>query len=223
MILSFCDSIMHVQTLTELALHRADRGIFTITELMCWLGSTPARHYGLLKRALAAGEILKIRRGLYCLHKRYLQGMPDSLELAQRIYGPSYISLESALAHHGWIPEAVYATTSASFERSREFETPLGLFSYARVPQRKLYEGVSRMETARGGSFFLAAPLKALSDYVYVHRCDWRSVRPLTESLRIEEGALAELPGDLFDRLRENYRAGHVRRFLDGLRKDLQV
>jgi len=67
----------------------------------------------------------------------------------------------------------------------------------------------------------MATPLKALADYVYTHRCDWTSASPLIESLRVEESDLTGLTADAFDQLLPIYRSGRVRRFLLGLRKDL--
>ena len=212
-----------MKTMTELALERAKRGIFTREECACWINDSGARLNALLKRAVASGEVLRIVRGLYCLDKRYLRAPLNPLELAQRIQGPSYISMESALAYHGWIPEAVYTVTSASVERSRAFETPLGMFSFTRIPQARFYAGVARIEVETGGSFLMAEPLKALADYVYVHDCQWASVTPVLESLRVDEGSLAELRPDSFDLLTNQYRAHGVGRFLAGLRKDLGV
>ena len=210
-----------MQTLTEIALEKAHRGVFTHAEAAGWVGGSPDRQYSLLKRALAAGEVLRLHRGLYCLAAKSQARKPDPLVLAQRIYGPSYISLESALSYHGWIPEATYAVTSTSLARSCEVETPLGHFSYSRVPQATLYTELARVENDDGTSFLLASPLKALADYVYIHHCDWVSSHPLRESLRIEPGSLAELTPAGFDRLLANYASRRVRRFLQGLRKDV--
>ena len=101
-----------MQYLTEISMEKAPSGIFTRPEVSCWIGGSPQRQFSMLKRAVAAGEVVRIHRGLYCLATRYLREKIDPHVLAQRIYGPSYISLESALSHHGWIPEAVYAVTS---------------------------------------------------------------------------------------------------------------
>jgi hypothetical protein len=212
-----------VQTITDIAIQRVGRGVFTRGEAAFWVGNAGARLDALLKRAVASDEVWRIHRGLYCLSNRYTRQPIDPFELAQRIHGPSYISLETALAHHGWIPEAVHAVTSVSMERSRAFDTPLGLFSFTRVPQHGFFTGVNRVSGQGGGSFFLAAPLKALADYVYAHRCDWTSSAPVLESLRVEASALAGLTGELFDRLMPVYGNGRVRRFLSGLRKDLNV
>ena len=210
-----------MQNLTEIALQMSPDGIFTRQEVGCWLGGSPDRQFGLLRRSLRAGEVLRIHRGLYCLAPKYLRQKVDLLILAQRIHGPSYISLESALSYHGWIPEAVYAVTSVALDRSREFDTPVGYFSFTRVPQQALYTEVARVETGPTGSFLLAEPLKALADYVYVHKCDWTTVGPLVGSLRIDDDLLAGIEPEPFDRLLAIYSSRRVRRFLDGLRKEI--
>jgi hypothetical protein len=212
-----------MQTLTEIALEKATGGVFTRPETVTWIRGSSGRQWSLLKRAVAAGEIVRIRRGLYCLADKYLPRKVDPLVLAQRIYGPSYISLEAALSRHGWIPEAVYAVTSVCQDRSRRFDTPVGLFHFARVPQAVLYAGVERVAAAGGESFMLASPLKALADYVYVQKCDWDSSRPVVESLRVEEDSLADLAADAFEQIADNYTSRRVRRFLAGLRKDLNL
>jgi predicted transcriptional regulator of viral defense system len=54
---------------------------------------------------------------------------PYSRELlANLMYGPTFISLESALAFYGLIPERVEAMLSVTTGRSREFDTPVGRF-----------------------------------------------------------------------------------------------
>jgi hypothetical protein len=213
-----------MQTITEVALERAVRGVFTRREAACWINSGGgARLDALLKRAVAHGEVLRIVRGIYCMADRYSRRRINPFELAQRIRGPSYVSLESALSHHGWIPEAVQAITSASLERSRTFETPIGLFSFTCVPQSHLYTEVSRIEEDSGGAFLLASPLKALADYVYAHRRRWVSLAPVLEDLRVDENAMADLKAESFDALMNHYRTDRVTRFLTGLRKDLRL
>ncbi len=209
-----------MQRLTEMALERSPDGVFTRAEVICWVGGNSNRRFGLLGRALRAGEVVRIHRGLYCLADKYLRRKADPLVLAQRIWGPSYISLETALSYHGWIPEAVYTVTSACMDRSREFTTPLGVFSFTRIPQEALYAEVTRVETAPGQAFLLASPLKALCDYVYAHKLDWDSSRPVVGSLRVEE-ELATVQDDEFDRLLANYSSRRICRFLTGLRKDV--
>lgn len=212
-----------MQTITELSLEQANGGIFTRQEAACWIDSDGARLDALLKRAVAAKEILRVRRGLFCLAARYTQQPLHPFELAQKILGPSYVSLEAALAHHGWIPEAVYTITCASRNRSRSFDTPLGHFSYTCVPQQLFYAGVQRQELQNGGIFFIAEPLKALADYVYVHGCDWVGLSPVRESLRVENTELDTLTAESFEQLAGVYRSGRVRRFLDAICKEMKL
>ena len=212
-----------MQTITEIALERAERGVFTREQAALWVGSRRARLDALLKRAVASGEVWRVCKGLYCLSRRYTQGRINPLELAQRIHGPSYVSLETALSQHGWIPEAVRAITSVTLERSRTFNTTIGLFSFTRVPQRRFLSGVRRISSDGGDAFFLATPLKALADHVYVQKYDWISAAPIVQSLRVDPEYLADLTGALFDEVMSAFGAGRVSRFLAGLREDLKL
>jgi len=178
-------------------------------------GSDYSRH-GLVKRAIAEGEILNIRRGLYCLAPPYRKGPVSVFAVSQRVYGPSYVSMETALSYHGWIPEAVYACTCASFHNGKDFDTPLGLFSYKRVPQKTFFAEVERRVDQDDNVFFMASPAKALADYVYVHRVNWAGIDEAVGSLRIEPEQLLSVSPEELAELTENYTNGRVKRFLKG-------
>jgi len=186
-----------------------------------WVRGSPDAEAALVKRALATGEIIRIHRGLYCLGSRYRNRPIDSLAIAQRIMGPSYVSLEAALAFHGWLPEAVETVTSVCEARSRSFRTPIGPFRFSRVRQARLFEDVIRVPRPEGEAAFVATPLKALADYVSVHRLDWTGIEPLIESLRIAPQQLAEIEPERCRSLAMNYRSRRVQRFLVGLIKEL--
>jgi predicted transcriptional regulator of viral defense system len=210
-----------MQALTELVLLKTKNGWFTKREALDWLGKGGAAFDGVLKRALATGEILRVARGLYCLRSDLLACKLDPHVFAPLICEPSYLSFESALAYRGWIPEAVFSFASASLGRSREFETPFGVFSYRRVPQESFYAGVERVELETCGAFFVAEPLKAIADLLYLNGYDWDSSEPVLESLRVEWDNLRELKGADFEGIEGCYRSGRVKNFLSGLRKDL--
>ncbi|HNW59016.1 MAG TPA: hypothetical protein PKI62_05030 [bacterium] len=196
--------------------YQAPTGIFTQSDVAVSVDGTDFSRHGLIKRAMSAGEILNIRRGLYCLAPEFQKKPVSVYSLAQRIYGPSYISMETALSHHGWIPEAVYACTCVSFSNSKEFETPLGVFSYKRVPQHMFYLGVERGKDENGNVFFMASPAKSLADYLYVHRLNWTGIDEPIGSLRIDEDELAYVTAEKLDALLSNYSNGRVIRFLTG-------
>ena len=196
---------------------------FTTQDLAALFPGSEDRRYGLVKRALASREVIRIRRGLYCLAPKYQKKGVNLYALAQHVHGPSYVSLESALSWHGWIPEAVHAVTSVSFKKSREFKTPLGIFSYDRVPQRVFYSNVERLADTSGNVFLMAKPLKALADYVYVRKRDWTGIEAMASDLRIEPEELEQITGGTLDALSSNYSDVRVERFLEGLRKDLNL
>lgn len=197
--------------------------VFTLSDVTATVEGTDFSRHGLIKRAMANGEILNIRRGLYCLAPKYQKKSVSVFSLAERVYGPSYISLETALSYHGWIPEAVYACTCVSFGNAKEFETPLGIFSYKRVPQRTFYSDVERCEDNGGNVFFMATPEKALVDYVYVHHLNWADIDEASASLRIDTEDLSDVDARRLSDLRDNYHNGRVQRFLTGWLKALQV
>ena len=208
--------------LTEKFFENATNGYFTSQDVATLFPESEDKRYGLVKRAIAREEIIHIRRGLYCLAPKYQKKKINLHALAQHIYGPSYISLESALSWHGWIPEAVYTLTSVSSGKSKDFKTPLGAFSYNRVPQKIFYTGVERLTDEAGDIFLMASPVKALADYVYVNKKDWAGLKPPAESLRIELEEFESIVPDDLDALIENYTILRVRKFLKGLRKDLK-
>jgi predicted transcriptional regulator of viral defense system len=189
-------------------------------EIAALLEGSPHRRYGLVKRALASGELIQVRRGLYAVAPGR-SGQPlDLFSLADRIYGPSYISLESALAVHGLIPEAVLAVTSVTARRSTEFKTPLGIFSYVRIPQSGIFAGVERRTSAAGVSF-VAEPLKALADYCYVHKKRWTSLAEASRDLRLDDEALAGWKVTQVNALIPVYGSRRVRTFLKSIRKEM--
>ncbi len=185
--------------------------VFTDTEVSSVVQKSANAQYGLIKRGIANGDIIPLRRGVYGLGKKYRRQQFNLFELANKIYSPSYVSLESALSNHGWIPEAAYTTTSISAKRSKEFETPVGIFSYSRIP-RFNFVGVERV--VEGKSIFLMAnPTKALIDFVYVNKVEGMGIKELMDSLRIESEFLGQISLELVAKLVEAYRSKRVTRF----------
>lgn len=144
-----------------------------------------SKRYDAVKYALKKGYLVKIKRGLYYVNLPNKKLSYDLYEIAQTIYSPSYISLESALSFYGWIPEAVYTTTASTTRRSKKLDTPIGHFSFLHVPPLYFYDEVNRIESGES-IFFIAEPWKALADYMYVYKKDWHSLQDLSFDLRIE-------------------------------------
>ena len=168
---------------------------------------------------LAAGELVRVAGA--CAFGQLRRQALDPFCLAQRIYGPSYVSMESALAFHGWIPEAVYATTSVCLKKSRSYDTPFGFFQYSSIPQRVLFAGVARLVSGTGEVFFMASPIKALADYVHIREMTWAGLASLVENLRIDSDAFASLVAEDFEVVASNSTSARVRMFLSAMRKEL--
>ena len=67
-----------------------------------------------ITRLLSGGEIVRIKKGLYCFGEAFRREPIIREHLANMIYGPSYVSLEYALSYHGLIPERVETVTSVT-------------------------------------------------------------------------------------------------------------
>ena len=172
-------------------------------------------------RACQAGEILRLKPGLFALGPPYRKSEPHPFVVAGVLHAPSHISLESALAHHGLIPEAVYQVSSVTVGRSREFSTPLGVFSFRRVPAHAPRAGVEAVAVARNAWAFIASPLRAIADAIYLNQeITWNrnGLGYLTESLRIEEDDLRSLSFEALDEILESIRSRRVRAYLEGLK-----
>jgi hypothetical protein len=87
--------------------------------------------------------------------------------VANRLQRGSYVSLQSALALYGIIPEQVPVVTSVGPGRPETVHNRLGAFQFNHLSGRFLF-GYSRMELAAGQFAFVASPEKALLDLIYL-------------------------------------------------------
>lgn len=209
--------------LTEKVIYQIQRDIFTDRDMANLIGESANSRYGLVKRARASQGIIRVKRGLYCLAPPHQRQTLNLYQLAQNIYGPSYVSMESALSYHGWIPEAVHSVTMACIRKSKDFVTPLGAFNFKRIPVRVFYSAVDRVSSGNGDAFLMAKPLKALADYVYAHKQDWKGLDPVINSLRIEPDSFEGISKEELDSLHETYQSKRVQRFIKSLKRDLQL
>ena len=120
-----------------------------------------------LSRWKAAGKIYQLRRGLYTLAPPYQKARPHPFLTANRLLAPSYVSLQSALAYYGMIPEYVPVTTSVTTRRPMSWQTPLGSFDFRHV-QVDFFGGFHWVEVVGIQKAYLASPEKALLDLVYL-------------------------------------------------------
>ena len=131
----------------------------------------------------------------------------------------SFISAESALSFHNLIPERVTQTVSiAAFGRNRRYETPFGLMTYYVTPVavKQFYAGV-HLTLFDSYSVYIASPLRALMDYVYLRKIENPSGNFLTHSLRIEPENIACIHAAEAKKLLSVYHSKYVQQLLKNL------
>ena len=192
----------------------------TLTEALKDLSSPRDK----ITRLLREGVVVRVKKGLYVFGDKYRRNPYSKELLANLVYGPSYVSLDYALAYHGLIPERVEALTSVTPSRSRRFSTPVGLCIYRQIPARAYEVGMVRVEGEHGQAFLIASPEKALADkIVSVRGAPVANIsvmgRFLEEDLRIDAGALRSLSAEKINEFAGRYRSLRLRRLSGYLRR----
>ena len=177
------------------------------------LDKTPDACDAIIRRAILSGYLLRIKRGIFLITKKAGADIPDTFEIAQLVYGPSHISFESALSFHSWIPEGVRVTTSATSKTPKEFSTPIGPFSFERIPYQSFSLGVKHIKTDVS-SYLMADPWKAIADMIYVRKKAWPNLAHITEDLRVEEEDFKESDLNVLEVLALEYNSKYVRTLL---------
>lgn len=114
-----------------------------------------------LEKFTREGLLLRLKKGIYGLKT----DLPSEEEIANRVYRPSYLSFEYALAYYNILPEMPYAVTSATTKPTRTFTIDSKTFSYFSI-KKNAYTGYMLTKTEKK-SFLIAEPEKALVDYLY--------------------------------------------------------
>jgi predicted transcriptional regulator of viral defense system len=118
-----------------------------------------------LSRWVKSGRLLQLRRGLYALAPPYRRTEPHPFLVANQLVRGSYVSLQSALAYHGLIPEHVPVTTSVTTGRPQHRENAFGPFDYHHCGRERL-DGYRLEKLAGGQEALVATPTKALADLI---------------------------------------------------------
>jgi hypothetical protein len=146
---------------------------------------------------LREGVLQSVKKGLYIAGPAVNGTKSEPFLLANHILGPSYVSLDTALSYHGWIPERVYEVTSMTTKANRKFITPLGTFTYTHLSLPYYAFGIQQAQLANEQYAMVASPEKALFDKVItanglIFRSRKQVLNYLLEDLRIDEYRLKE-------------------------------
>jgi hypothetical protein len=135
------------------------------------------------------GLVIRVKRNLYVVAPKVHNQTISTELVANHLYRPSYVSLESALAYYGLIPERVFTMRSVCTKLHKQYDTPLGHFEYVKVPApyfpigiRQEIVGNSPIKREQNGlpilpsvrtisegnsyAFLIASPEKALCDKI---------------------------------------------------------
>lgn len=172
-----------------------DLGCFNIHQVYAWKPGFDRNNF---VRWTKKGLLIRLRQGYYTFPE--YRGKPDfALYVANRIYRPSYVSLHTALAFYGMIPEAVIQVTSVTSLKTASFKNDVGEYVYKSLHQELMF-GYTLKPIADDLTLQLARPEKALIDLLYLY--PFYNSRQALYDLRLDEDFLQ---GDLDLRLLENY------------------
>ena len=113
----------------------------------------------MLERLTKKGVLKKLAK------KQYLFTLlgADDFQIANFLYSPSYISLESALCFYGILGQFPYQITSITARKTKTINCLNKEFNYSHIKQG-LFFGYHKEK-----DFLIASPEKALLDYLYFY------------------------------------------------------
>lgn len=115
------------------------------------------------KRLEDAGDVIRLKKGLYVVSPNITEKPVNEFLIANHLYGPSYVSMQSALRYYGLIPERVYVISSMTTGLHKEFTNKIASFSYTHCPKEYYSIGIEIIKEG-GHQFIMASPEKALCD-----------------------------------------------------------
>ncbi|MEO6815002.1 MAG: hypothetical protein ABI172_13805 [Ginsengibacter sp.] len=156
------------------------------------------RPYDKIDELVKQQVLVQLKRGLYIPGTKLDIAAPEPLLIANHLYGPSYISLDTALSHWGLIPERVYEISSVTTNSSKMYKTAVGRFSYKHMPLPYCSFGIKQVQLTKKQTVLMASMEKALCDKIIATsgvllRSVKQTLELLIEDFRIDENYLRKL------------------------------
>jgi len=174
-----------------------------------------------IRGLLKGQDIVRVKKGLYVLGKEYNKPY-NKFVLANLIYGPSYITGQTALAFWNMIPERVEQIISMTTKRKKQFETPVGKFSYLYCPKKVFNIGVQLEDAGDQKNFLIASPEKALCDMtaMQTHISTKREMKEFLELMRLDYSVSKDLDLSVLEEIKTGYRRQSIKLLLNCLKED---
>ena len=168
------------------------------TQVLLGLLRGYSRPYDKIMEMVNQGILVQLRRGLYITSPLDSKITPEPFLIANHLYGPSYISLDSALFHWGLIPERVFEISSVTPKISKKIMVQNAVYSYTHLPIAYYPVGIQSISLTKTQTVLIASPEKALCDKVITTaginlRSKQQAMAFLVEDLRIDKDQLREL------------------------------
>jgi len=146
---------------------------------------------------IANGELIPMIKGKYISTVAYHNGNVSKFNIANSLYGPSYVSSFTAMSYHQMIPEKVVLLESVTTLRSKKIDTPIGKFAFQKTPVSSFHIGITQIAVDQS-SFLIATPTKALIDALWITKVrDVYGVQGMAnylfDNLRIDEDIFSKL------------------------------
>jgi len=141
-----------------------DLACFNVNQVYAWRSDFEKNN---LTRWTKQNLLVKLRNSWYSFPE-YLKTPNFQYFVSNKIYNPSYISLHSALAFYGIIPEAIVRTTAVSSLKKANFENVFGSFSYQQILPELMF-GYEQKSFLNKNSLLFATPEKAILDLLYLY------------------------------------------------------
>lgn len=173
------------------AILKTDKTVFTFKDIaLLWQEPVSQATKVRINYYVKKGELIKLRRGIYAKTRNY-----SKLELATRVFTPSYVSFESVLAREGLIFQIYEKIFVASYV-SREITIDKQVYAFRRIKFAVL---TNSLGVLHGGGTSIAGKERAFLDTMYANAdyhfdnlqsLDWEKIfemLPIYSNMRMEK------------------------------------
>lgn len=141
---------------------RSKKTVFSFKDIvLLWRGAGTNAARVRINYYIKNGDLYRIRQGLYAKDKNY-----DKLELATRIFTPSYISFETVLGQAG-ITFQYYSQIFIASYLTRELTVDNQVYSFRKIKDIVLTDKIG---INNAGEYLTASKERAFLDTIYINK-----------------------------------------------------
>lgn len=170
----------------------------TSTQILLTILKDYNRPYDKIMELMSQGDLIQLRKGLYMTSTLINSNRPEPFLVANHLYGPSYVSLDSALFYWGFIPERVFEITSVTSKLSKRSTVENTVFSFTHLPLAYYPVGIKSVRLTDKQTVLIGSPEKCICDKVITTagvnlRSKKQAMTFLVQDLRMDKDHLREL------------------------------